>query len=120
MLAASIPPTWTRTPTFTPTPLPTNTPTPVDRGTLESLYRATGGDGWKNNDNCMSDRSLNEWHGVETDADGRVTSLDLSASQLTGEIPSELGSLVYLRTLDLSADQLIGCVPRWAARHRIQ
>ncbi|KAB2059568.1 hypothetical protein ES319_A11G314300v1 [Gossypium barbadense] len=42
---------------------------------------------------------------------GLVTSMDLSANSLTGEIPKELGSLVELRSLNLSRNLLTGNIP---------
>ena len=46
-----------------------------DREALVALYNATDGPNWANNDNWLSDRSLGEWHGVRTDANGRVMRL---------------------------------------------
>ncbi|MBA0859882.1 hypothetical protein Goshw_011738, partial [Gossypium schwendimanii] len=42
---------------------------------------------------------------------GLVTSMDLSANSLTGEIPKEIGILVELRSLNLSGNLLIGNIP---------
>ena len=108
---------------------------PEDRGVLVELHGATGGSGWANSANWLTDRPVREWHGVVTDASGRVTGLflytnqlsgaippelgnlsslgwlDLSGNQLTGEIPSELGGLMNLTVLRLSGNQLTGCVP---------
>ena len=43
---------------------------------------------------------------VQTDADGRVTTLDLYHNQLTGVIPAELGQLTSLELIELSDNQL--------------
>ena len=43
-----------------------------DRATLMALYDATDGSNWANNTNWLSDRPLGEWHGITTDANGRV------------------------------------------------
>ena len=56
---------------------------PEDRDVLVELYEATGGARWKNNANWLSDRPTGEWHGVTTDADGRVTGLLLERNSLT-------------------------------------
>ena len=58
-----------------------------DAAVLAALYNATGGPNWTNNTNWLSDRPLDEWHGVETDEDGRVTELDLGDNSLAGFIP---------------------------------
>ena len=60
----------------TPEPTPTPTPIPTDREILAALYHATDGPNWVNQENWLSDRTLGEWHGVTTDAEGRVTHLD--------------------------------------------
>ena len=108
---------------------------PTDRQILTSLYDATGGPEWSNRENWLTNRPLEEWHGVTVDTNGRVTRLDLRNNDLTGEIPpelgalaslehvlfgrnelrgripSEFGSLVKLRTLDLGFNRLMGPIP---------
>ena len=74
------------------------------RDALVALYNATNGPNWANNTNWLSDRPLGEWHGVDTDADGRVTTLSLAQNRLIGTIPSVLGDLSYLGRLDLGND----------------
>ena len=83
----------------------------VDRAALVELYNATGGDGWVNNTNWDSSAPIDEWYGVTTDADGRVTHLELAGNQLSGLIPSSLGSLTNLESLDLGDSQLSGPIP---------
>ena len=46
----------------------------------------------------MTDAALDEWYGVTTDSDGRVTVLDLKV-WLTGPIPPELAGLTRLERL---------------------
>ena len=75
-----------------------------------ALYNATNGPNWKTRTNWLSDRPLGEWHGVTTDAAGRISRLSLSDNQLTGRIPAELGSLPMLSWLDLSNNQLTGSI----------
>ena len=82
-----------------------------DRAALVKLYNATGGASWTNNTNWPSDRPIREWYGVSNGPDGRVSELDLSDNELTGEIPTELGNLSNLAWLYLSGNQLTGCVP---------
>ena len=83
----------------------------TDREALVALYNAMDGPNWTNNENWLSDRPLREWHGVMTDASGRVISLDLFDNQLRGDLPPELGQLSNLEWLQLSVNQLSGDLP---------
>ena len=106
-----------------PTAVPASTPAPTaemplaqtsaetDREALVALYNATDGERWNNNDNWQSDAPIDEWHGVTTGANGRVTELNLDSNHLTGNIPLELGNLNKLEALYLARNQLTGCVP---------
>ena len=84
---------------------------PAEREALVALYEATGGSNWYNNRNWLSNAPLGDWYGVDTDADGGVTSLNLRRNGLTGEIPPELGDLTSLESLHLHDNDLSGCVP---------
>ena len=79
----------------------------TDREALEVLYHATDGRNWLENENWLTDAPLDDWSGVTTDEDGRVTGLDLGANELSGRIPPELGDLDRLRKLDLTAEQTV-------------
>ena len=83
----------------------------TDRAALAALYNATNGSSWRDDTNWVSSRPLGEWHGVSTDADGRVTELDLRDNQLSGSIPSELGNLANLERLTLYDNELSGSIP---------
>ena len=72
-----------------------------DRAALVALYNATEGGSWTARTNWLSDRPLDEWHGVTTDSGGRVTALDLSSNHLVGALPAALGDLTNLRALNL-------------------
>ena len=67
-----------------------------DREVLKALYGATSGTSWTNSENWTSDLPLDEWYGVEADADDRVTRLDLGDNALSGDI----GSIPQLVLLD--------------------
>ena len=84
---------------------------PTNREVLEILYDETDGDNWFHNANWLTDRPLDEWHGVGTDADGRVDSLSLRANRLAGQLPLELGDLSDLEWLSLHDNDLTGPIP---------
>ena len=82
-----------------------------DRATLVALYNATGGANWTNNTNWLTNAPIGQWHGVTTDANGRVTKLYLQENVLSGQIPTELGSLSNLENLILWGNELTGTIP---------
>ncbi|MDE2882057.1 MAG: Ig-like domain-containing protein, partial [Acidobacteriota bacterium] len=104
---------------------------------LTALYEATGGPNWIRNDNWLSDAPLGDWHGVETDASGRVVGLDFSehdprwwwtcvGNNLVGVIPADIGNLTALEHLALCDNNLTGLIPpeignltalRWLSLH---
>ena len=97
---------------------PTATPRPripfppeSDGAALTALFDATDGESWQNSDGWLYTEDLGQWHGVTTDAAGRVTELNLRDNQLSGPIPPELGRLASLEKLWLNSNQLSGVVP---------
>ena len=85
----------------------------TDRDVLELLFESTGGQSWIKHDNWLTAAPLDSWHGVYTDASGRVQQLSLSRNGLTGEIPPELSNLAKLERLDLGINRLTGEIPPW-------
>ena len=77
----------------------------TDREALIALFHATDGPNWLRNANWLTDTPLDDWYGVSTDEDGRVTKLELPANDLSGSIPPELGNLDRLKVLDLAASR---------------
>jgi hypothetical protein len=63
-------------------------------------------DGW-----LESEASSCNWQGVGCDANGRVSSLDLSSSSISGPIFGNFSRLTGLTHLDLSANSIVGELP---------
>lgn len=93
-----------------------------DREALIALFNATDGPNWVNKENWLTDATLGEWYGVETNASGRVVALGLGGRWddnacrvvghgLPGKIPPELARLAELRTLSLYSNNLVGIIP---------
>ena len=82
-----------------------------DRGALTALYNATDGGNWFNNTNWLSDAPLSEWHGVSTNDEEHVVSLNLGNNSLSGTVPPEIGGLINLSHLHLGFNQLTGTLP---------
>ena len=82
-----------------------------DRKALIALYEATNGPNWTNKTNWLSTASLDQWHGVSTNTQGRVIGLRLSGNRLSGSIPAALGNLSALAILDLGGNELSGTIP---------
>ena len=82
-----------------------------DRAALVALYEATNGANWTDNTNWLSDRPLDEWYGVTTNADGRVTRLMVNDNGLSGSLPTSLGDLKSLEWLNLGNNKLSGALP---------
>ena len=86
-------------------------PETSDREVLDSLYAKTGGKDWNYKDNWLTDKSLNTWKGITTDAEGYVTEIFLPWNNLTDSIPPELGNLGRLEVLSLYGNKLAGRIP---------
>lgn len=108
-------PAPTTTVAVTPTPWPTAIPTlydvSSDREALIALYESTRGQRWNNNQNWLTSKPLAEWYGIQTNAAGRVTGIDLHENGLRGTLPRELGRLEFMETLNLSSNAVRGTIP---------
>ena len=82
-----------------------------DEAELVAFHMATDGENWSNDDNWLSAEPISRWHGVSTDAGGRVTGLSLRDNGLSGELPALLGEMDRLEVLSLDRNSLSGPIP---------
>ncbi|MEO8359552.1 MAG: carboxypeptidase regulatory-like domain-containing protein [Vicinamibacteria bacterium] len=96
-----------------------------EREALVALYRATGGNFWKDTNGWMQDDQPElgkhgtecAWSGVTCSEDeSHITEIDLDRNNLTGELPTEISGLKKLRRLSLAGNRIGGPLPRslWA------
>ena len=81
-----------------------------ERDALIALYNATDGPNWTNNTNWNTAVDVCDWSGV-TVVNGNVTEVLLINNNLTGTIPTEMGSLPNLERLVLGSNNLSGSIP---------
>jgi Leucine-rich repeat (LRR) protein len=93
-------------------------PEPIDaairereRQALIEFYQALGGPDWIERDFWLSDRPVGEWHGVETDFEGRVVRLTIYDNNLEGQLSAAICRLERLHTLHLSFNKIAGSLP---------
>ena len=79
-----------------------------EKDALVKLYIATNGSQWKNKWDL--NEPVSKWYGVKLSED-KVISLDLSNNNLVGELPAEIGSLIYLQKLKLTRNSISGVIP---------
>ena len=82
-----------------------------DRDELVEFYEDTDGPNWDDDTGWLSHVPLDDWRGVDTGADGRVTVVELPSNSLSGAIPTVVGDLTGLEVLDLSGNGLTGEIP---------
>ena len=83
-----------------------------DREALVAFYEATGGPGWTNRRNWLTEAPVRQWYGVLAAREGRVSGLVLDDNGLSGSLPPEVGRLEGLRQLVLAENAgLSGALP---------
>ena len=83
----------------------------AEKAALMALYNATDGDNWTDNTNWNTEADLDDWYGVTTDLDEHVIEVNLGYNNLVGNIPAEIGSLVFLNKLHLYNNSISGSIP---------
>jgi Leucine-rich repeat (LRR) protein len=82
-----------------------------ERRAMIEFYEALGGPDWIERDFWGSDEPVGKWHGVETDAEGRVVRLTIYDNNLTGPLSAAICRLERLHTLHLSFNKISGALP---------
>ncbi len=92
---------------------------PADWQALQTIYQNYGGDNWLetagwdsviiNQDTIPETCNLDDLHGVATNTNGRVDSVNLSANQLTGNFTADWLNLDSLTYLNIANNNLSGC-----------
>ena len=83
----------------------------TERDVMTMFFSETDGDAWSEAENWLSSMPLSDWHGVEVDEDGHVTSLEITGNNLSGSVPLELVRLTRLESLNLASNVLSGSIP---------
>ena len=92
-----------------------------ERDALIALYNRTDGPNWTLSANWTSFAPLKEWHGVTTDAEGKVFALDLENNNLIGSLPGSLGDLTRLNSMNMSLNMgLSGPLPPTLTHLRLE
>ena len=84
-------------------------PPTVDSLALVDLYNSTNGPGWSNHEGWLAG-PVNTWYGVSV-ISGQITDINLDNNNLSGNIPTTLGSLSNIHNLVLSHNKLTDTVP---------
>lgn len=93
-------------------------PLTLERNALIAFYNAMDGPNWKDNTNWCSDKPLDEWFGIETEAEGRVYKLEMRDNGLNGTIPDDITALSNLKNLTIQEGT--GIISNWEALFRFK
>lgn len=82
---------------------------------LKNLYESTNGDKWIYHTNWLTDKPVNQWHGVNNDQWGNDTiigdyilSLQLQENMLRGALSSDFHQLMWIPNLNIEGNGIYG------------
>lgn len=86
---------------------------------LKDFYNSTNGDQWLNNTNWLSNKSVNEWYGINNSVTRDfVYSMELSYNNLNGTLPESFAALMNRAGyIDISQNSLKGTIPDAVKNH---
>lgn len=86
----------------------------ADSLVLVSLYNQTDGPNWTNNANWLvQNMPIGSWHGITTDAGGKVIKIELIGNKLNGQVPGSINQLDQLTVLNIN-DNSINNLPAFS------
>ncbi len=93
-------------------------PSQAEYNALIDLYQATGGENWSENSGWSTAdpnvvESIAYWSNIIVDANGHVTHIQMNFKNLTGELPSTLQNLTYLKWFRVAGNNLVGQLPEF-------
>lgn len=82
--------------------------TMTQRDALIDFYYAFNGPNWVDSTGWLTEDSLNDWYGVDTDGDGNVVVLNLWGNHLWGTIPESIQYLSHLVLIHVPFNSITG------------
>ena len=82
----------------------------TDSLALVALYNDTDGENWENNSNWLTG-NLSTWYGITLNGEGRVTVVELSFNELSGEFSQEIGNMLALTELSMQGNHFTTPIP---------